>query len=84
MSPSPRWLLLPWYREPSCTTRTLVEARRKIPFNAMNAQSSPLATRSYKLHVLISPETGGRRTSHGCFFYLVAHLDSVVYQSHKA
>lgn len=50
----------------------------------MNAQRFPLATRRYKLYMLISPETGRRRISHILLFYLVAHLDSFVDQSHKA
>lgn len=84
LSTSPRLLLLPWHCEPSWTTRIWVEAWCKIPLNAINAQSFPLATRSYKLYALISPETGRRRISHILLFYLVAHLDSFVYQSHKA
>lgn len=78
LSSGPRPPLLPSNFEPSWT------AGCKIPLKATNTQSFPLAKRSYKLCGLTSPETGGRKRSHGLLFYLVAQVDGLVYQSHKA
>lgn len=84
LSSGPRPPLPPSNFEPSWTAGPLLEAGCKIPLKATNTQSFPLAKRSYKLCGLTSPETGGRKMSHGLLFYLVAQVDGLVYQSHKA